>query len=185
MLHKPQWTPAIGEAGREIVHMLEAGIRTPEGVHVGTLVSAAAKLGGTSLFRSFNFTGKFEPGQVVLSDRANDEWPRLGAIMLSVLKNNHVAVDDNRLVLKDFGPHTPRLDILEVQRKFGAQFASIAGKHQLDEVQAAWAGAVACGLIIHATQTSASPQITCGVAMLGFVEGAKTVPLPIDAGTAD
>jgi hypothetical protein len=43
--------------------------------HAGTVLSVAARLTGTSLYRSLNYEKNIAPDTVVLSDKVNEAWP--------------------------------------------------------------------------------------------------------------
>jgi len=171
----------INAAAREIYAMLLGRFQTDKGAHVGTLVSAAARLAGSSLLRSFEFfrNQNVAPGNVLLSDEANEEWPKLMNMTLSILKKNKVDVDPNKMIMKAPAAHAPRSGILEMQAEYQEAYFQIANKHHLDYYQAAFAGAIASAIVILQTHSAVDPQITCGIAAMGFVEGSKTMPAPL------
>jgi hypothetical protein len=152
-----------------------------KGAHLGTIISAAGRLAGTSLFRSFAFPGSegMKPGTVVLSEQANVEGGRLMGLLLAFVTHNGVVIEPDKLVVKPPEGHTPRLTLSEVQVKFQDGYFKILADHGLGYLHGAQAGAFACGLLILETKTVVDPHITCGMAGYGFVEGAKTVPEPL------
>ncbi len=168
-------------AAKEIYTWLVSKLQKDASVHIGTLVSAAARLGGASLYRSFNFEdGKVAPGTVVLSEEANQEWPKLMSMLLSTLKANGVQVDPAKFVMQTPEQHKPQKTILELQAELQGSFNQLMIKHGLDYRQGAYAAANACAIAILKSRLLVDPHITCGLAALGFVEGSKTAPVPLD-----
>ena len=168
-------------AAKEIYTLLVSKLQKGTSVHIGTLVSAAARLAGTSLYRTFNFKAdKLAPGTVVLSEEANQEWPKLMNMLLATLKANSIPFDPTKFEMKAPEQHKPRAEILEMQAELQGPFNQILSKHGLDYQQGAYAAANACAIAILKSRLLVDPQITCGLAALGFVEGSKTAPLPLD-----
>jgi hypothetical protein len=168
-------------AAKEIYTLLVSKLQKDASVHIGTLVSAAARLAGASLYRSFNFEDdKVPPGTVVLSEEANQEWPKLMNMLLATLKANGMQVDQAKFVMQTPEQHKPNKPILEMQAELQGPFNQILGKNRLDYRQGAYAAANACAIAILKSRLLVDPQITCGLAALGFVEGSKTAPLPLD-----
>jgi hypothetical protein len=176
----------IDAAAKETYALLISKLQKDASVHVGTLVSAAARLAGGNLYRSFNFKdGEISPGTVVLSEEANQEWPKLMYILLATLKANGVEVDEAKLVMDTPKQHAPQKETLEMQAELQEPFNQILHKHGLDNWQGAIAGANACAFTILKSRLLVDPHITCGLAALGFVEGSKTAPLPLDPEQVD
>ena len=173
-------------AAKEIYTLLVSKLQQGTGVHIGTLVSAAARLAGGSLYRSFNFKdNQVPPGTVVLSEEANQEWPKLMGMALATLKANGLEVDQSKFVMKTPKQHAPQKEILEMQADLQQPFYQILSKHGLDYRQGALAAANACAIAILKSRLLVDPQITCGLAALGFVEGSKTAPLPLDSNSTN
>ena len=171
----------INQAGKEVYALLVSKLQTDANVHVGTLVSAAARLAGASLYRTFNYKDdQIAPGTVMLSEIADQEWPRLMNILLAMLKVNGIEIDQASLIVETPRQHKPHKEILEMQTELQGPFNQIMRKHSLDYFQGAFAGAIACAYAILKSRLLVDPQITCGLAALSFVEGCKTVPLPLD-----
>jgi len=169
-------------AAKETYALLVSKLQKGATVHIGTLVSAAARLAGSSLYRSFNFKDdQVPPGTVVLSEEANREWPKLMSMVLATLKVNGMEVDQANFVMKAPKQHLPQQEILEMLAELQGPFTQIMRKHGLDYRQSAIAGANTCALAILKSRLLVDPQITCGIAALGFVEGSKTAPLPLDS----
>ena len=168
-------------AGREAILMIQEKLRDGQTIHVGTLVSAAARIAGTSLLRSFGLLAnqKVEPGVILLSEEANREWPKLMSAVLATLKANGVEVDQAKLVFKPPEKHAPKQEILQMQVEFQDPYNRIMSQHGLDYRQGALAGALACAIAILESRKIVNPEITCGIAAMGFIEGSKTAPMPL------
>jgi hypothetical protein len=173
---------AINLAGKDLYAMFLGRMQKDKGVHVGTLVSAAARLAGSSLLRSFKFMQKPQtgsPGSVLLSYEADKEWPKLMGVVFTTLKSNKIEIDPNRMAIHPPAEHAPLAGLLQMQTEYQTAYFEITDRHYLNFEQAALAGATACALVIVQSHTFVDPQITCGIAAMGFVEGCKTVPAPI------
>lgn len=173
----------IDNAGREIHDMLVKGLHIEQGTHVGTLLSSAARLAGTSLFHSFNLkTDGVPAGSPVLSEIANQKGPGLFSMLRQILVRNGLQVDDNKMNVKPPPGQEPKLGVLEVQGKFQDGYQDIARKYDLNFEQAAMAGVLTCATIIFNTSETFDPNALLGMAAYGFVEGTKTCPPPLKKG---
>lgn len=168
------------EAANEFADSIVDALSTERGVHAETAVAAAARMAGTFLFRSFDFSmSNVQPGQVVLSEQANEHGPALIQILGGVLA--HIGIDLNKDALgKPPGPeHQPNLEFLETQRRLEPVYRAIATRHGLAPRAAAEAGAVAAALLIGRCAQVLDPGVAFGIAVYGFIEGSKTAPDPV------
>jgi hypothetical protein len=168
------------EAAHEFAASTVDTLGTERGVHAETAVAAAARMAGTFLFRSFDFPmGSVQPGQVVLSEQANEQGPALIQILGGVL--SHIGIDLNEDALgTPPGPdHQPNLEFLETQRRLEPVYRAIAVRHGLGQRAAAAAGAVAAALLIDRCAQVLDPGVDFGIAVYGFIEGSKTAPDPV------
>lgn len=155
-------------------------LKTERGVHAETAVAGVARMAGSFLFRSFEFPlPGLEPGQVVLSEEANEAGPRLIGILSGALAEIGVALDEQKLAAPQLAANQPHLDFLETQRRLEPRFAAIRAQHGLSLAEAAGAGALATAFMIHQCAGVLDPNTAFGVAVYGFIEGAKTVPQPV------
>ncbi|MEO7838531.1 MAG: hypothetical protein ABIU06_04200, partial [Anaerolineales bacterium] len=70
---KKGWTAVM-----EFIPILRKKLAARDGsVHVGTILSAAAWLTGTSLYRAFNHKDALPPGTTIKSNEVNEEWENL------------------------------------------------------------------------------------------------------------
>ena len=182
------WTPPTGAqraAADEIVSAITAALRSDRGVHAETAIAAAARLGGTFLFRSFGFepTGA-KPGSPVLSDAANERGPLLMQTLAAEIAE--LGVDASRMNAGDIpDAHHPQLSVTETQARIEAALRSVADKHALSDEHAAHACALAAARLIKMCTGVLDPRVGFALAVYGFVEGSKTMPIPLPKRTAE
>ncbi len=171
---------AKAAAGKEFAIATANAFVTDGSMHPGTVTAAAARMAGTYLFRSFKLRLKgVPPGQAVLSQPANEETPKLTKVALAVLARAGIKIDNSQAGMPVDPMHKPRFEFLETQRKCEALFAPIKERHALTDREAADAAAVAAAMVIQFTAKIMDPTVGFGIAVYGFVEGAKTAPDPV------
>ncbi len=154
-------------------------LETADGIHPETAVAAAAGMAGSFLLRSFGFElGHLAPGTAVLSDEANEHGPRLLQILGGVLAHGSVELDREILSRGPDPDRQPRGDFLAGQTALEAAFFAIAARHRLSLREAAEAAAAAAGFLIQQFAEELDPSLAFGIAVVGFIEGAKTAPGP-------
>ena len=168
------------DAAQEFANAVVAELRTDKGVHAETAVASVARMAGTFLFRSLGFQlGDVEPGQVVLSEQANEAGPRLIQVLVGALAELGVALDEQKLGASQLQANQPNLGFLETQRRLEPLFSAIRARHGLSLAEAAEAGAVATAFMVHQCSSVLDPNAAFGVAVYGFIEGTKTAPHPV------
>jgi hypothetical protein len=168
------------DAAQEFVGTAIDLLKTERGVHAETAVAGLARMAGTFLFRGFDFPlNEVQPGQVVLSGTANAEGPRLVELMGGVLAHLGVTLDDEKMGGTPELEHMPSRDFLETQKLLEPAFLEIKERHELSMNEAADAGAVATALMIQQCAQALDPHVAFGLAVYGFIEGAKTAPDPV------
>ena len=161
--------------------ILRKKLATADGrLHAGTVLSAAAWLAGTSLYRSLHFQEAGPAGTLIKSEELNREWERL----ILLLEDYHFHKTDipvGRVVLAAMAaPHffKPQVEILSVQRELQDPYNNVMRKHGFDYRAGARVGVVLCSLLIQ--QYSAAGLIdqdaAAGIVAQGIFEGARTVP---------
>jgi hypothetical protein len=166
-------------AARQIAERIINDLATERGAHAETCIMAAARMGGTILFRSFGLpTNGIEPGSSVFSDLANERGPMLADVMNAGLSGLGVAIDEQKVGGAADDSHAPLFTITEMQQKLDDPIYAITGAHGLRGDDAARACALATALLIHQTSSVLDPSIGYGLAVYGFVEGTKTAPNP-------
>ena len=167
------------KASKTIAGIIISDLATERGAHAETCVSAAARMGGTLLFRTFGLPTKYmTPGAPIFSDIANERGPVLVEVMKSGLKGLGIVVDESKVSAGPTPDHGPLISLVETQEKLDEKIADIAAAHGLYGDTAARACALAAALLIYQTRSVLDPTISFGLAVYGFVEGTKAVPIP-------
>jgi hypothetical protein len=174
-------------AAIEFIPVLRNKVVSPDGsIHVGTILSAAAWLTGTSLYRSFYPKEDLPPGIVIKSTEVNKEWESL--MYLFEQYNFHKAdIPVGRLMLAALAggdAHKPRVEMSFVQRELQEQYHAVMKKHGFSYLDGARAGVVVCSILFQHHATSAKeidPYVAAGIVAQGILEAAKTAPPPLKA----
>ncbi len=167
-------------AANEYYGLILGRLADERGVHAETAISAAARMAGTFMLRSFGLPLEgMEPGSAVLSEAANDRGPLLLNTLGAGLNALDVVLDPDR-IRSDFpDDNRPHLSVTEVQERLEASMREVAVKHHLGDEQAAHAAALATARLIKATSQVLDPHVAFALAAYGFVEGSKTVPVSL------
>lgn len=153
--------------------------------HAGTVLSIAAWMAGTSLFRSMNYKPGPPPGTILLSEEVNRAWPELMNLFLYYCQRNGLEIKMDQMVLEPPPHHKPKIEIGHAQERFQDRYNEIMQKHGLDYRDGARAGVIACSVIFqyHSTKgREIEPDVAAGLVSMGIVAGAKTVPPPLALG---
>jgi|GEM_PF-937118 len=160
--------------------------------HAGTVLAVAARLAGSSLFRSLNYKNEsLAPGVVVLSEEVNQAYPQLLNQFAYYCKQNGTDVMSKPLVTNFPEKNKPLMTVEQVLAEYQDQYHKIMKKHGIDYLQGAWAGMVVCSIVFEYHCKKArdiDPFVATGIVAMGVVEGAKTAPPALGttpAGTKD
>lgn len=149
--------------------------------HAGTVLSVAARLAGTSLFRAIN-KKDFNPNVVVLSEEVNQAYPQLLNLYAYYCKQNGIDVMDKPLVQEIPEQDKPLMELVQVQTEYQDQYNKIMKKHGLDYLESARAGMVVCSMLFNyhcVNNKDIDPYVATGIVAMGVVEAAKTGPAPL------
>ena len=149
--------------------------------HAGTVLSVAARLAGTSLFRSIH-TDEHSPGTVVLSEEINVAYPKLLNQFAFYCKQTGIDVMQKPPVTTFPEKDRPKMEVAEVQAEYQDQYDAIMKKHGLDYLNSARAGMIVCSMVFqyHCVKVKdIDPFIATSIIAMGVVEGAKTAPTPL------
>jgi len=150
--------------------------------HAGTVLAVAARLAGTSLYRSLNYKNEAAPGVVVLSNEVNEAWPQLMNLFAYYCKQNGFDVMAKPVVTKFSEKDKPLMDTDQVLQEYQDQYHDVMKKHGLDYLNSARAGMVVSSIIFKYHSSSVKdidPYVGAGIVAMGIVEGAKTAPPPL------
>ncbi|MGZ9164970.1 MAG: hypothetical protein ACXW4U_07330 [Anaerolineales bacterium] len=176
------------DAAMEFVKILQERFFASDGkAHGGTVLSTAARLAGTSLYRSLHYKDTISPGVVVLSNEVNETWPQLMNLFAFYCKQNGIDVMSKPLVTVFTEQDKPRMDVAQVQQEFQDRYNEIMKRYGLDYLNGARSGMIGCSIILQYHCTVAQdidPHVATGIVAMGVVEGAKTAPPPLGLGNS-
>jgi hypothetical protein len=179
-LLSPEMQKKRYEAALEFVKLFQEKIPLVGGKpHAGTVLAVAARLAGSSLYRSLNYKKDIAPGVVVLSDEVNEAWPQLMDLFAHYCRKNGFDVMSKPVITQFPEGDKPRMEVDEVLAEYQDQFHEIMKKHGLDYLNAARAGIVVCSIVFmyHCKSIrDIDPYVAAGIVAMGIVEGAKTAP---------
>ena len=171
------------QAATEVLGLFQENFQTTFESHPPTVLFAGAWLAGTSLYRSFGYADTADPGTIILSDQANEEWPKLMNVYLyAVMEKSRIPVNPQEMILEIPQEYKAKKDILKIQELFQDTYHQIMRKHGFDYVGGAQVGAFICAIITETHclhRKDLDPKLAVGIVSMGFVEGAKTCPLPL------
>jgi hypothetical protein len=177
------WSPptlAQMRAADQYVQILTHSLANEKGVHALTAIAGAARMAGTFLLRSFDVPMKdLEPGSTVLFEPINEHGSLLFNSLQMVLLSFQITLDKSRITGCISPENRPHLTVIETQSLVEAQFRKVSNVFELTSEQSAHACALAAGRLICVANTILDPHVGFEVAGMGFVEGSKTVPIPL------
>ena len=180
-MSSPDWslpTTAQTSAAEEIANVIVQLLQSERGVHAETTVSAAGRLAGTFLIRSFELDlSAIAPGTPIFSEDANERGPLLFQTLSMALSEARVPLDGSRIGEPIPSENAPQLSILEVQARLEPAVRAIVVGAGLDLEQSAHACALAAGQLIARSTAVLEPHVGFMLAAQGFVEGSKTAPM--------
>ena len=186
-LFSPEMQKKRYEAATEFLKVFQERMPLVDGKpHAGTVLSVAARLAGTSLYRALNDKNDVAPGTVVLSSEVNEAWPQLMNLFAFYCKQNGFDVMSKPLLTKFPKQDEPLMTVEQVQQEYQDQYNKIMQKYELDYLNGARAGMVVCSVIFQYHCTLAKdidPYVATGIVAMGVVEGAKTTPPPLGSGS--
>lgn len=150
--------------------------------HAGTVLAVAARLAGSSLYRSMNYKHIPTPGVIMLSNEVNEAWPQLMNLFAFYCKQKGLDIMAKPLVTKFSEQDKPRMDVEQILAEYQDQYHTIMQRHGLDYLNGARAGIVICSIFFqyHCTVVKdIDPYVGAGIIAIGIVEGAKTTPPPL------
>ncbi|MGZ9164971.1 MAG: hypothetical protein ACXW4Q_05955 [Anaerolineales bacterium] len=172
------------EAALELLPILKTKLAASDGrLHAGTMLSAAAWLTGTSLYRSFNFKEEYRPGTMIKSDEVNKEWESL-IYLLEQYNFQKADIPVGRVVLAAMaapGFFKPEVEMLHVQSELQGQYNAVMKKYGFDYLDGARVGIILCSILIqqYSGARIIDPDAAAGIVAQGIFEAANAVPPPL------
>ena len=177
-------------AANEILEILKDGLVSSE-THAVTIISAAAWLAGTSLYRAFNQNDNLPPGTIVrypnrVSKKANKEWETLLYLFLRYISAD-VSIPEGHYMMFAMAfleKNKPQAKMPHIQKEFQDRYNGVMRKYGLDYLGGARTGIVLCSLLFHKhciEKRNVDPKIATGIVAMGTLEASRTVPPPLRA----
>ncbi len=172
-------------AAIEFIPILRNKIAARNGsVHAGTILSAAAWLTGTSLYRAFHFKDDLPTGTTIKSDEVNEEWESLMNLFeqLNFQKANIPVGHLILAALADGDKHKPQVEMSYIQKELQDHYNGLMKKYGFNNLDGARAGVVLCSVLFQYHSTTLKeidPYVAAGIIAQGIIEAAKTVPPPL------
>lgn len=170
------------QAAIEVLGIFQENFPTTFESHPASVLFAGSWLAGTSLYRSLGYDHNAVPGTIILSEKANEEWPKLGNLYLHVIRQDGVRLDPKELVLNIPQEYKSKKDILKIQELFQEPYNAIMRKHGFNYLEGAQVGVFVCAILTKfhcVTHKDLELKLAAGIVSMGFVEGAKTCPFPL------
>ena len=172
-------------AAIEFIPIIRNKLASRDGsVHAGTILSAAAWLTGTSLYRALRFKDDIPPGTTIKSNEVNKEWESL-MYLFEQLNFQKANIPVGHLILAalaDGDTHKPRVEMTYVQKELQDQYNALMQRHGFNYMDAARAGVVLCSVLFQYHSTTLKeidPYVAAGIVAQGIIEAAKTAPPPL------
>lgn len=139
------------EAALEFLSILNTKFVASDGSpHAGTILSAAARLTGTSLYRSFQDQEDSLRGTNVTLQDVNREWENL-VYLLEQYNFQRADIPVGRVVLAAMAaPHffRPQVEMPDVQSELHDQYNTVIKQHGFDTLEGAHVGIILCSILI-------------------------------------
>jgi hypothetical protein len=168
------------QAAMEVLSILQGQLVAPDGsLHAGTMLSAAAWLTGTSLYRSFDFKDA-SAGTVIHSNEVNATWEGL-IYLLEQYTFHKTDIPIGYLILTSMGArdfNQTQVEMLYVQSELQGRYNSVMKKHGFGYLDGARVGILLCSILIEQYQTARIIDLepATGIVAAKILEAAKTVP---------
>lgn len=170
-----QITEQQHKAAKETFELIATELGDNRDVHSATAISSAARLGGSFMFRSFNLQLENDsPGNVVLSEEANEKFPVLINFTAWMLDNSGLRVDEEQFDADSMTKSN--LNLLETLTLLQKKAVVIMSENELDYEQMAFACAVTTAFLIKGCQRDLPVQSGFNTASYSYIEGCKTYP---------
>lgn len=173
------------QAALEFLSIMKSHLAVADGsLHAGTMLSAAAWLTGTSLYRSFRFKGEAVPGTVMQSNEINMTWE--GLIYLLEQYNFHKAdIPVGHLLLVAMAAsdlYQPRVEMLFVQKELESKYNAVMKKHSFGYLDGARVGIMLCSILIqhYCASGTIEAESAAGIVAERILQAAKTTPPPLE-----
>ncbi len=170
-------------AAVEVVAMLEDQFESWFESSASTVLHACAWLAGTSLYRAFGSGEDPAPGSAAFVERSNEEGLKLMKVFMFLVDKDGIKLKPEDFAVEIPAEWKPAKSIGEVQARFQERYNEIMRMREFDYLEGAKTGAVACAKLVKLhclNRTDLEPPVAASIVSIGFAEGAKTAPAPLD-----
>jgi hypothetical protein len=144
-------------------------------IHPETAIQNAARMAGSLLFRAFEIGPESaKPGEIVLSDEANELGAQFEGMLAGALMDYGVELNEDKLEM-EFEMEA-ELSFLEAMETFQPKLFKILQDNELSYEEGAIAIIDATAFIVKECTASIIAEEGFSNALYGFIEGSKTVP---------
>jgi len=170
-------------AAGQIVDLIAGGTGATREIHPETAIASCANLAGSLLLRSFKFDlTKHAPGTILLSNEANENFPKLVNILAAFLEKSGITLDKSKLGgAASNGGAEPKLKFLQSLELIQGRAIDIAQRNRLNFEEASISATLATAFIVKECTRNIAPEIGFNVAVYSFIEGSKTVPPQLES----
>jgi len=162
-------------AAGDIVELIAEKFGSNRAIHPGTAISAAARLAGSFMFRSFGFNlTDIKPGTAVLSEQANEKGPALINVMGGSLINMGLHLDNEKI--NNSSNAQSNVSFPDSLNLIQQEAHDIMTGNTLSFEEMAYACAMATAFIVKECQNELPVESGFNTAIYGFIEGSKTCP---------
>lgn len=170
-----QITEGQNKAAGSIVDLINNTIGNNGEIHAATAISACGRLAGSFMLRSFNLKmDNISPGNVMLSEQANEKGPILINVLGAVLNDFGVIPDPNKM--NKATNEKSNLSFLETLERLQDQAQAIMVQNDITQEQMAYSCAMATGYFIKECQKDLPAETGFHTGVYAFIEGSKTWP---------
>lgn len=172
-------------AAMEMLSILRGELGASNGsLHVGTVLSIAAWLTGTSLYRSFDFKDTFPSGTVIHSNEVNATWEGL-IYLLEQYTFHKTNIPIGYLILTSMGARDfqqTQVEMLYVQSELQDTYNAVMKKHGFGYLEGARVGILLCSILIEQYHNAQVIDLepAAGIVAAKILEAAKTVPAALE-----
>lgn len=163
------------DAAGDLVEEIAKTIGENRAIHPATAISSCARISGSLLYRSFELSvSGAVPGNVVLSEEANQKGPTLINILAWMLSNFGIEIDKQKM--QTIQKEDSKIGFIDTINLLQEAALRLMEKYNLDFEQMAISAAMATAFIIKECKDNLPIETGFQTAIYSFIEGTKTFP---------
>jgi len=175
-----QITESQDKAAGEIVVLIDQVIINKGEIHPSTVIASCARLAGSFLFRTFKLPENINisPGNVVLSNEANEKGPVLMNLAAWMLSSHGININPETFHKSKMAESN--INYLDTINLLQDKAAAIMENNKLTYEQMAHSCALATGFLIKECQSQLPAESGFNTAVYNFMDGTKRFPPEFD-----